>query len=153
MAKSCNYMGAGTVEFLLDSNLDFYFLEMNTRLQVEHPVTEFITGLDLVEEQVRIASGEKLRFKQKNVKLKGHAIELRVYAEDPENEFLPSIGRLNEYAEPKGNNIRIDSGFEEGMEIPIYYDPMIAKLIVYAKDRIGAISLMKKLSRNTGSRV
>lgn len=143
VAKSCNYMGAGTVEFLLDSNLDFYFLEMNTRLQVEHPVTEFITGLDLVEEQVRIASGEKLRFKQKNVKLKGHAIELRVYAEDPENEFLPSIGRLNEYAEPKGNNIRIDSGFEEGMEIPIYYDPMIAKLIVYAKDRIGAISLMK----------
>lgn len=144
VARSCNYIGAGTVEFLLDSNMDFYFLEMNTRLQVEHPVTEFITGLDLVEEQIHIARGKVLRFKQKDVKLKGHAIELRIYAEDPENEFLPSIGRLNEYIEPNGINIRVDSGFEEGMEIPIYYDPMISKLIVYGKDRTSAISMMKK---------
>ncbi|MGE5355041.1 MAG: acetyl-CoA carboxylase biotin carboxylase subunit [Deltaproteobacteria bacterium] len=144
VARSCNYVGAGTVEFLLDNEMNFYFLEMNTRLQVEHPVTEFITGLDLVEEQIRIASGEKLRFRQKNIKLKGHAIELRVYAEDPENNFLPSIGKLTEYIEPSGSDIRVDSGFEEGMEIPIYYDPMISKLIVYGKDRTNAVSLMKK---------
>jgi pyruvate carboxylase subunit A len=143
VAKSCNYTGAGTVEFLMDKDLNFYFLEMNTRLQVEHPVTEFITGLDLVEEQIKIARGEKLKLKQKDVKLKGHAIELRVYAEDPENDFLPSIGKLTYYREPAGKNIRVDSGFEEGMEIPIYYDPMISKLIVYAVNRTSAIALMK----------
>ena len=144
VARSVNYLGAGTVEFLMDNNMDFYFLEMNTRLQVEHPVTEFITGLDLVEEQIRIAKGEKLKYKQKDIRLDGHAIELRVYAEDPENEFLPSIGKLNEYIEPEGPNIRVDSGFEEGMEIPIYYDPMISKLIVHAVSRTRAISIMKK---------
>ncbi len=144
VAKSCNYVGAGTVEFLMDENLNFYFLEMNTRLQVEHPVTEFTTGIDLVEEQIRIARGEKLRYNQEDIELKGHAIELRVYAEDPENNFLPSIGNLQQYIEPAGKNIRVDSGFEEGMDIPIYYDPMISKLIVYGKDRKHAISLMRK---------
>ncbi len=144
VAKSCNYVGAGTVEFLMDENLNFYFLEMNTRLQVEHPVTEFTTGIDLVEEQIRIARGEKLRYNQEDIELKGHAIELRVYAEDPENNFLPSIGNLQQYIEPAGKNIRVDSGFEEGMDIPIYYDPMISKLIVYGKDREHAISLMRK---------
>jgi acetyl-CoA carboxylase biotin carboxylase subunit len=144
VAKSCNYIGAGTVEFLMDKDNNFYFLEMNTRLQVEHPVTEFITGIDLVEEQIRIADGEVLRVKQKNVKLKGHAIELRIYAEDPENGFLPTTGNLNEYIEPAGENIRVDSGFEEGAEIPIYYDPMISKLIVFGKNRNEAIFRMKK---------
>jgi propionyl-CoA carboxylase alpha chain len=144
VAKSCNYTGAGTVEFLMDKDSNFYFLEMNTRLQVEHPVTEFITGLDLVEEQIRIADGEPLQIKQKNVKLKGHAIELRVYAEDPENGFLPTTGYLDEYIEPEDENIRVDSGFEVGAEIPIYYDPMISKLIVYGKNRDEAIFRMKK---------
>lgn len=144
VSKSCNYTGAGTVEFLMDKDNNFYFLEMNTRLQVEHPVTEFITGLDLVEEQIRIAAGEPLSIKQKNVKLKGHAIELRVYAEDPENGFLPTTGYLNEYIEPLDENIRVDSGFEEGAEIPIFYDPMISKLIVYGKTRNEAIFRMKK---------
>lgn len=144
VAKSCDYVGAGTVEFLMDENLNFYFLEMNTRLQVEHPVTEYTTGLDLVEEQIRIARGEKLRYEQKDIGLKGHAIELRVYAEDPENSFLPSIGNLEQYKEPTGKNIRVDSGFEQGMDIPIYYDPMISKLIVYGKDRDHAIAMMQK---------
>lgn len=148
VAKSCDYIGAGTVEFLMDENLNFYFLEMNTRLQVEHPVTELTTGIDLVEEQIRVARGEKLRYSQEDIQLKGHAMELRVYAEDSENDFLPSIGNLVEYKEPVGENIRVDSGFEEGMEIPIYYDPMISKLIVYAKDRRHAISLMKKAILN-----
>jgi len=144
VAKSCDYIGAGTVEFLMDENLNIYFLEMNTRLQVEHPVTEYTTGIDLVEEQIRVARGEKLRYTQEDIKLEGHSIELRVYAEDPENNFLPSIGQLETYQEPVGDNIRVDSGFEEGMDIPIYYDPMISKLIVYAKDRNRAITLMKK---------
>ena len=147
VAKSCDYVGAGTVEFLMDENLNFYFLEMNTRLQVEHPVTEFITGMDLVEEQIRIARGEKLRYSQKDIPLEGHSIELRVYAEDPENNFLPSIGTLETYIEPKGKNIRVDSGFEQGMSIPIYYDPMLSKLIVYGKDRNNAINLMLKAIR------
>ena len=147
VAKSCDYVGAGTVEFLMDENLNFYFLEMNTRLQVEHPVTEFITGMDLVEEQIRIARGEKLRYSQKDIALEGHSIELRVYAEDPENNFLPSIGTLETYIEPKGKNIRVDSGFEQGMTIPIYYDPMLSKLIVYGKDRNNAINLMLKAIR------
>ncbi len=142
VAKSCDYIGAGTVEFLMDEKLNFYFLEMNTRLQVEHPVTEYITGLDLVEEQIRVARGETLRFNQKDIALNGHSIELRVYAEDPENNFLPSIGTLETYVEPKGDNIRVDSGFEQGMEVPIYYDPMLSKLIVYGNDRIEAINTM-----------
>ncbi|MDO8993352.1 MAG: biotin carboxylase N-terminal domain-containing protein, partial [Daejeonella sp.] len=113
-ARSCNYTGAGTVEFILDENLDFFFLEMNTRLQVEHPVTEMITGIDLVKEQIKIARGEKLSFKQEDLKIRGHAIEVRVYAEDPANNFLPDIGRLQTYITPKGPGVRIDDGFEQG---------------------------------------
>lgn len=135
VAKSCNYVGAGTVEFLMDENLNFYFLEMNTRLQVEHPVTEEITGLDLVREQIKIARGEKLSFSQEDLKIQGHAFEVRVYAEDPTNNFLPDIGNLKTYVRPQGPGVRVDDGFEEGMDIPIYYDPMIAKLVTYGKDR------------------
>ena len=148
VAQACNYEGAGTVEFLLDAQNRFYFLEMNTRLQVEHPVTELITGLDLVEQQIRIARGEKLAFDQEDLSINGHSIELRVYAEDPLNNFLPSIGTLHNYSEPKGAGIRVDSGYENGNEIPIYYDPMIAKLIVYADTRKGAIELLKKAINN-----
>ncbi len=144
VAKACGYRGAGTVEFLLDENKNFYFLEMNTRLQVEHPVTEMITGIDLVEQQIRIARDEKLAFNQGDVTIKGHALELRVYAEDSLNNFAPSIGILDTYKVPKGTNIRVDDGFEEGMEIPIYYDPMIAKLIVFGQSREEAIELMKQ---------
>ncbi|MBK7572308.1 MAG: acetyl-CoA carboxylase biotin carboxylase subunit [Bacteroidetes bacterium] len=135
VAKACKYVGAGTVEFLLDENKNFYFLEMNTRLQVEHPVTEYITGLDLVKEQIRIARGEKLSFQQSDLKIQGHAMEIRVYAEDPENNFLPDIGTLQTYKAPQGPGVRCDHAFEEGLEIPIYYDPMIAKLITFGKDR------------------
>jgi acetyl-CoA carboxylase biotin carboxylase subunit len=141
-ARSCNYIGAGTVEFILDENLDFFFLEMNTRLQVEHPVTEMITGIDLVKEQIRIARGEPLSFTQDDLKINGHAIEVRVYAEDPANNFLPDIGNLQTYVTPKGPGIRVDDGFEQGMDIPIYYDPMIAKLVSYGKDRQEAIERM-----------
>jgi acetyl-CoA carboxylase biotin carboxylase subunit len=141
-ARSCNYTGAGTVEFILDENLDFFFLEMNTRLQVEHPVTEMITGIDLVKEQIRIARGEKLSFEQEDLEINGHAIEVRVYAEDPANNFLPDIGTLQTYITPKGPGVRVDDGFEQGMEIPIYYDPMIAKLITHGKDRQEAIERM-----------
>jgi acetyl-CoA carboxylase biotin carboxylase subunit len=142
VAKAVNYIGAGTVEFLLDADLNFYFLEMNTRLQVEHPVTEQITGVDLVKEQIKIARGEKLGFTQDDLKINGHAIEIRVYAEDPANNFLPDIGRLTAYKRPQGFGVRLDDGFEEGMEIPIYYDPMIAKLITFGKDRTEAIVRM-----------
>lgn len=135
VARSCNYVGAGTVEFLLENNKDFYFLEMNTRLQVEHPVTEMITGIDLVKEQIKIARGEKLSFTQNDLNIQGHSFEVRVYAEDPLNNFLPDIGRLNTYERPEGMGIRVDDGFEEGMQIPIYYDPMISKLITHGKDR------------------
>lgn len=142
VARSVNYTGAGTVEFILDENHDFFFLEMNTRLQVEHPVTEFITGVDLVKEQIKIAEGKPLSFNQDDLKINGHAIELRVYAEDPNHNFLPDIGTLQTYKTPKGNGVRVDDGFEQGMEIPIYYDPMIAKLITYGKDREEAIARM-----------
>tara|TARA_B100000809_G_scaffold105206_1_gene103717 strand:- start:7860 stop:9338 length:1479 start_codon:yes stop_codon:yes gene_type:complete len=135
VARSCDYYGAGTVEFLLENNKDFYFLEMNTRLQVEHPVTEMITGLDLVKEQINIARGEKLSFTQDDVQINGHSFEVRVYAEDPMNNFLPDIGTLNTYVRPEGMGVRVDDGFEEGMAIPIYYDPMISKLITHGKDR------------------
>ena len=143
VAKSCNYEGAGTVEFLLDSHNNFYFLEMNTRLQVEHPVTECITGVDLVAEQIKVARGEKLSFTQDDLKINGHAVELRIYAEDPLNDFLPSIGILETYIRPTGEGVRLDDGYEQGMEIPIYYDPMIAKLITYADTRTAAIQKMK----------
>ncbi|MFK5890374.1 MAG: acetyl-CoA carboxylase biotin carboxylase subunit [Flavobacteriaceae bacterium] len=142
VAKACNYCGAGTVEFLVDNNLNFFFLEMNTRLQVEHPVTEFITGIDLVAQQIKIADGEEISFKQNDLNISGHAVELRVYAEDCMNNFLPSVGNLSTYKIPKGKNIRVDNGFEEGMDVPIYYDPMLSKLITYGKTRIEAIQLM-----------
>ncbi|KIA85519.1 acetyl-CoA carboxylase biotin carboxylase subunit [Flavobacterium sp. AED] len=144
VAKSCDYLGAGTVEFLLDENNNFYFLEMNTRLQVEHPVTEWITGTDLVELQIRVARGEALTIKQDDLKIKGHAMELRVYAEDPMNDFLPSVGHLDVYQLPVGEGIRVDNGFEQGMDIPIYYDPMLAKLITYGETREEAIQIMLK---------
>jgi len=135
VARSCDYVGAGTVEFLLENNKDFYFLEMNTRLQVEHPVTEMISGIDLVKEQIKIARGEELSFTQDSIKINGHSFEVRVYAEDPMNNFLPDIGTLNTYQRPEGMGVRVDDGFEEGMDIPIYYDPMISKLITHGKDR------------------
>ncbi|MCB0511490.1 MAG: ATP-grasp domain-containing protein, partial [Bacteroidetes bacterium] len=139
VAKAVNYVGAGTVEFIANNNLDFYFLEMNTRLQVEHPVTEMITGKDLVKEQILIAEGKPLSFSQEDLKINGHSIELRVYAEDPNNNFLPDIGTLETYQVPTGDGVRVDDGFDEGMEIPIYYDPMIAKLIAHAENRDAAI--------------
>jgi acetyl-CoA carboxylase, biotin carboxylase subunit len=139
VARSANYYGAGTVEFILDEKLDFYFLEMNTRLQVEHPVTEEITGLDLVKLQIKVAEGEKIPFKQEDLKMNGHAVEIRVYAEDPSNNFLPDIGNLKTYRRPQGHGIRVDDGFEQGMDIPFYYDPMIAKLICHAENREAAI--------------
>lgn len=139
VCKACNYEGAGTVEFLVDGNHDFFFLEMNTRLQVEHPVTEEITGLDLVEWQIRVARGEELPKKQDELSINGHAIEIRVYAEDTLNGFVPDIGRLKRYRIPSGRSVRVDDAFLEGMDIPIYYDPMIAKLVVWGKDRKSAI--------------
>ncbi|MDF2157825.1 acetyl-CoA carboxylase biotin carboxylase subunit [Algoriphagus sp. CAU 1675] len=142
VAKACNYYGAGTVEFIVDENLNFYFLEMNTRLQVEHPVTEMITGKDLVREQILIAEGNKLSFSQEDLQINGHSIEVRVYAEDPSNNFLPDIGKLITYQRPQGPGIRVDDGFEEGMDIPIYYDPMIAKLITHGENRGAAIDRM-----------
>ncbi|MCB0703653.1 MAG: acetyl-CoA carboxylase biotin carboxylase subunit [Saprospiraceae bacterium] len=142
VAKACEYTGAGTVEFLVDRDLNFYFLEMNTRLQVEHPVTELITGLDLVEQQILIARGEKLSFQQEDLGIKGHALELRVYAESPEDNFMPSTGKLAIYKRPEGTGVRLDDGYEEGMEIPIFYDPMIAKLITYGDTRLEAMATM-----------
>ncbi len=139
VARSCNYHGAGTVEFLVDENLNFYFLEMNTRLQVEHCVTEMITGIDLVKEQINVARGHKLSFTQDDLKMNGHSIELRVCAEDPMNNFLPDTGKLEMYQPPKGPGVRVDDGYEEGMDIPIFYDPMIAKLVVHAPTRDEAI--------------
>ncbi len=142
VARACGYRSAGTVEFLMDGDLNFYFLEMNTRLQVEHPVTECITGLDLVEQQIRIARGEKLGIEKDSLKIAGHAIELRVYAEDSFNDFLPNVGKLEQYVIPEGPGIRLDDGYEQGLEIPIYYDPMISKLISYGSSRDEAIQAM-----------
>ncbi|MFT5822717.1 MAG: acetyl-CoA carboxylase biotin carboxylase subunit [Crocinitomix sp.] len=139
VARSCNYEGVGTVEFLLDKDKNFFFLEMNTRLQVEHPVTEMITGLDLVEQQIKVARGEALTYTQDEVQINGHSIEIRVYAEDPENDFLPDLGTLIHYKRPTGLGVRIDDGYEQGMKIPLMYDPMIAKLIVHAENRDLAI--------------
>jgi propionyl-CoA carboxylase alpha chain len=147
LAKAVGYDSAGTVEFIVDKDRNFYFLEMNTRLQVEHPVTELVTGLDLVEEMLKVAAGEKLAVKQKDVKLKGSAIEARIYAEDPQRNFLPSTGRLVRYRPPKLGSegqvtTRLDSGVEEGGEISVYYDPMIAKLVTHAPKRLQAIEQM-----------
>ena len=145
LAKAVKYKSAGTVEFIVDKNRKFYFLEMNTRLQVEHPVTELITGLDLVELMIRVAAGEKLPFEQKDVQLKGWAVEARLYAEDPYRNFLPSTGRLVKYREPAaGTDVRVDSGVYEGGEISMFYDPMIAKLCTYGKDRLSAIDRMRR---------
>ena len=142
VARSCGYYGAGTVEFIMDEDKNFYFLEMNTRLQVEHPVTELVTGVDLVKQMIFIAEGKALTITQKDLQLKGHAIEVRVYAEDPANNFLPDVGTLATYIRPQGNGVRVDDGFEQGMEIPIYYDPMLAKLITYGQNREEAIEKM-----------
>nr|BCX00988.1 MAG: acetyl-CoA carboxylase biotin carboxylase subunit [Bacteroidota bacterium] len=143
-ARQCGYVNAGTVEFLLDREGNFYFLEMNTRLQVEHPVTELVTGLDLVAEQIRIAQGERLGYEQEMLSLRGHAIESRIYAEDPYNNFLPDAGRLLVHRPPSGPGVRVDAGIEEGQEIPLHYDPMIAKLIVWAPTREQAIARMRR---------
>lgn len=142
VAKAARYEGAGTVEFLMDDTLNFYFLEMNTRLQVEHPVTEMITGIDLVEEQIKIARGEQLSFTQDDLRINGHAIELRVYAEDPFDNFVPSINILSKYKLPVGEGIRVDNGYEEGAPIPIYYDPMLSKLTVHGTSRKAALEKM-----------
>ncbi|NOS94252.1 MAG: acetyl-CoA carboxylase biotin carboxylase subunit [Cyclobacteriaceae bacterium] len=141
-AKAAKYYNAGTIEFILDEDMSFYFLEMNTRLQVEHPVTEMITGLDLVKLQIKIAEGEKLPFTQDQLTIHGHAIEVRVCAEDPTNNFLPDIGTLHTYRRPQGHGVRVDDGFEEGMTIPVQYDPLLAKLIVYAETRELAMDKM-----------
>lgn len=148
VAKACNYFSAGTVEFLVDDKINFYFLEMNTRLQVEHPVTEMITGLDLVKEQIKVAMGEPLSFTQDDLKINGHAIELRVCAEDPANNFLPDIGTLVRYKLPEGVGVRVDNSYEQGMEIPIYYDPMISKLVTYGQTRAEAIERMIRAIRD-----
>lgn len=141
-AKACNYEGAGTIEFLVDKDLNFYFLEMNTRLQVEHPITEWITGIDLVELQIKIAAGEDLPYAQEEVTRQGHAIECRIYAEDPSENFLPSTGRLTRHRTPSGAGVRVDAGVEEGQNVTINYDPMISKLSVHSSNREKAIQKM-----------
>jgi len=142
--KASNYSNAGTVEFMVDKNRNFYFLEMNTRLQVEHPVTELITGVDIVKEQFKIAAGERLSLDQDAIKMSGAAIECRISAEDPENNFAPSTGKIIEYKPPGGIGVRVDSGVYEGFDVPIYYDPLIAKLLVWAPTRQEAIIRMKR---------
>ena len=148
VAKSCQYRGAGTVEFIVDENLQFYFLEMNTRLQVEHPVTELITGLDLVALQISVAEGEKLPFTQEELSIKGHAVELRICAEDPFNQFLPCTGVLKTYRPPVMENVRLDDAFIAGMEVSIFYDPLIGKLIAFGDNRNAAIrNLLEAIKR------
>ncbi|MER3478761.1 MAG: acetyl-CoA carboxylase biotin carboxylase subunit, partial [Leptolyngbya sp. ERB_1_2] len=146
-AKSIDYVGAGTVEFLLDRSGEFYFMEMNTRIQVEHPVTEMITGIDLIAEQIRIAQGEQLRFTQDEIELRGHAIECRINAEDPDHNFRPSPGRISGYLPPSGPGVRMDSHVYTDYEIPPYYDSLIGKLIVWGHDRPSAILRMKRALR------
>ena len=141
-AEAVDYVGAGTIEFLVDADRNFYFLEMNTRLQVEHPVTELITGLDLVELQILVAEGKELPIKQDDIQKKGHAVECRIYAEDPRDNFLPSTGTLSKHRIPSGNGVRVDSGVEEGQKVTINYDPMISKLCTYGTDRDHAIKRM-----------
>ncbi len=144
IARETGYVSAGTVEFLVDENLKFYFLEVNTRLQVEHPVTEMVTGFDLVAEQIRVANGEKLSFTQDEIIQRGHSIECRIYAEDAAAGFVPSVGKLASYQEPAGPGVRIDSGFVAGDTVPVYYDPLIAKLVSYGRDRTEAIFCMRR---------
>lgn len=147
-AKAVNYSGAGTIEFLVDKNRNFYFLEMNTRLQVEHPITEEVVGVDLVKEQIRIANDEVLHLRQEELFQRGHAIECRICAEDTENNFMPSPGIIKQLTEPNGIGVRIDSYVYEGYEIPIYYDPMIGKLIVWATTRQYAMSVCAECFMN-----
>ncbi len=147
-ARAVDYVNAGTVEFLFDKNRDFYFLEMNTRLQVEHPVTEMVTQRDLVREQIRIAAGEPISFKQEEVQWHGHAIECRIYAEDSFNNFMPMTGKVNYLREPGGYGVRVDSGVDSGSEVSIHFDPMLAKLVTWGKDRITAIERMERALRN-----
>jgi len=144
LAKQCGYYSTGTVEFIVDEQLRYYFLEMNTRLQVEHPVTELITGLDLVKQQIKVAQGEVLGPEVTQVKMRGHAIEIRICAEDPNNNFSPDVGRLSRFGIPQGPGIRLDSGYVEGDEIPLFYDPLMAKLIVFAENRTSAIQRMEQ---------
>jgi len=143
-AKAVNYSGAGTIEFIVDDNLNYYFLEMNTRLQVEHPITERVVGVDLVKEMINIANNNELSFKQEDLTQNGHAIECRIYAEDPDNNFMPSPGIIQHITEPKGLGVRCDGYVYEGYEIPLFYDPMISKLIVWAKTREEAIARMRR---------
>lgn len=143
-ARSVDYEGVGTIEFLVDANLNYYFLEMNTRLQVEHPITERVVGVDLVKEQIRVANGEPLVYKQEYMRQLGHAVECRIYAEDPDNNFMPSPGLIRHITEPTGLGVRTDGYVYKGYEIPIYYDPMISKLIVWGRTRAGAIDRMKR---------
>lgn len=142
--RTSKYSNAGTIEFLVDKNKKFYFMEMNTRIQVEHPVTEFVTGIDIVKEQLRIASGELLRYKQQDIQIHGHSIECRINAENPKRNFMPSPGEIKELNFPGGNGIRVDTSVYTGYKIPQYYDSMIAKLIVYGEDREEAINKMKR---------
>ncbi len=144
LAKGCRYQNAGTVEFLVDADRNFYFLEINARLQVEHPVTELTTGIDLVKSQIRIAAGEPLDLRQEDIQTRGHAIECRIYAEDPANRFAPFPGKITLYRPPGAPGIRDDSGVYEGFEVPIYYDPLISKLVAWGKDRPEAISRMRQ---------
>jgi len=147
IARESGYLGAGTVEFLVDQDLNFYFLEVNTRLQVEHPVTEMVTGVDLVREQIRIAEGKPMTIRQEDIRPHGHAIECRIYAEDPGMNFMPSTGTLSEYREPAGPGVRVDAGVVAGSEIPIYYDPIISKMIVWGRDRDESIDRTKRALR------
>jgi acetyl-CoA carboxylase biotin carboxylase subunit len=144
VAEAANYTNAGTIEFLIDQRKNFYFLEMNTRLQVEHPVTELVTGLDLVHLQIRIASGERLPFAQSDIGIRGHAIECRIYAEDPDNNYFPSPGKIDVLLQPSGPGIRRDSGMYEGWNVPMDYDPLLAKLIGYGTDREQAIMRLQR---------
>lgn len=144
IAKKCNYKSAGTIEFLVDENQNFYFMEMNTRIQVEHPITEEITGIDIVKEQLKFASGKKIEFKQKEISINGHAIEIRINAEDATNNFFPSMGRINFVHFPGGKGVRVDSDMYNNYFLPSFYDSMIAKIIVFAKDRQGAILKAKR---------
>ncbi len=143
-AKAVNYSGAGTIEFIVDDDLNYYFLEMNTRLQVEHPITEWVVGIDLVSQQIKIANGEKLNFKQEDLNQNGHAIEVRIYAEDPDNNFMPSPGTVNYLSEPLGPGVRHDGYVYSGYKIPMFYDPMISKMIVWGKNRTEALNRMKR---------
>jgi len=143
-AKAVNYESAGTIEFLVDNDLNYYFIEMNTRLQVEHPVTENVTGIDLVKEQIRIAEGQKLSYQQNEVTQNGHSIECRIYAEDSDNNFMPSPGIITKMTEPSGIGVRIDGYVFEGFEVPVFYDPMMSKLITYGRNREEAINRMKR---------